>query len=356
MKRAILFFCVLIPAFQLFAAAPGGQRSFTDMNGVKVTLPAEVKKVYCTSPIGTYLLYCLKPEALLGWNSPLSAETKPFIDPDYLDLPSLGGTMGGKNTFNTEMILKLGPDFILNFDYKGESAQMVASLAEQTGLPVVTLHSALPDLPKAIRLLGDMLGVQPRATLLADYSARTLDSIQAAVASLPKEKQARVYYAESADGLKTDGADSMHAELLNVVKARNAAEVESAQLGMGMSVSMEQVLAWDPDWILANPGMGGAEFAAKLKGDPSWAKVSAVRSGKVHLIPAQPFNWFDRPPSVARILGLQWLGNLLYPDLIKVDMRKATKEFYSLFFRVKLSEAQLDALLSTRVAVGGGGR
>jgi iron complex transport system substrate-binding protein len=354
MKRIYLVIVCLISMIQLFAAPQGGKRLFTDMNGVSVAVPDEVKKVYCTSPIGTYLVYCLKPEALLGWNSPLSDETKSFIDPKAASLPALGGTMGGKNTFNTEMILKLSPDLILNFDYKGESAQMVASLAEQTGLPVVTLHSALPDTPQAIRLLGDMLGVQARAKLLADYSERILKAVAAAVATIPPQKRANVYYAESSDGLKTDGADSMHAELLNFINARNAAAVESSQLGMGMSVSMEQVLAWDPEWIFASPGMGGVEFVAKLKSDPAWAKVSAVRSGKVHLIPAQPFNWFDRPPCVARILGVQWLGNLLYPDLVKVDMRKAVKDFYSLFFRVALSDSQVDALLATQAVAAGG--
>jgi iron complex transport system substrate-binding protein len=344
--RVIVLFVVM--GAHIVAAPTVGKREFTDMNGIKITLPAEVKKVYCTSPIGTYLVYCLKPEALLGWNSPLSTETKPYIDPRFVDLPSLGGTMGGKNTFNTELILKLGPDFILNFDYKGESAEMVAKLAEQTGLPVVTLHSALTDTPQACRLLGDMLGVNARAKVLADYSEKVLTEVGSAVAAIPANKRARVYYAESADGLKTDGADSMHAELLNFLNAANVATVESAQVGMGMSVSMEQVLAWDPAFILASPGMGGTEFVAKLRTDSTWAKVAAVKNRAVHLIPSQPFNWFDRPPSVARVLGVQWLGNLLYPDRIKTDMRKTVKEFYSLFFRVELSAAQVDGLLSTQ--------
>ncbi len=29
-----------------------------------------------------------------------------------------------------------------------------------------------------------------------------------------------------------------------------------------------------------------------------------------------PFDWFDWPPrAFARIIGVRWLGNLLYPDL-----------------------------------------
>jgi iron complex transport system substrate-binding protein len=117
MKRISLLVLCLLTLSHLIAAPKAGTRFFTDMNGTKVEVPAEVKKVYCTSPIGTYLVYCLKPEALLGWNSALSEETKSYIDPAYANLPPLGGTMGGKNTFSTEMILKLGPDLILNFDY-----------------------------------------------------------------------------------------------------------------------------------------------------------------------------------------------------------------------------------------------
>jgi iron complex transport system substrate-binding protein len=349
MKRMKLALVFMAFSVVLAVAAPASaKREFTDMNGIKVTIPVDVKKVYCTSPIGTYLVYCLKPEALLGWNTPVAPETRPFIDPSCADLPALGGTMGGKNTFNTELIIKLAPDIILNFDYKGESNEMVSKLAEQTGIPVVTLHTGLPETPQSTRLLGDVLGVPDRAKVLADYAERTLKEISTAVGSLPEAKRARVYYAESADGLKTDGADSMHAEVLNFLNATNVASVNSAQYGMGMSVSMEQILAWDPAFIVTSANMGGDEFAKKIQSDATWAKVSAVKVKRVFLIPSQPFNWFDRPPSIARILGVQWLGNILYPDLVKRDMKKTTKDFYALFFRVNLTDAQVDSLLDAK--------
>ena len=51
------------------------------------------------------------------------------------------------------------------------------------------------------------------------------------------------------------------------------------------------------------------------------------------------------PPSVNRIIGLKWLGNLIYPDIFKYDMVKETKEFYSKFYHVNLSTDQVNELL-----------
>jgi iron complex transport system substrate-binding protein len=71
--------------------------------------------------------------------------------------------------------------------------------------------------------------------------------------------------------------------------------------------------------------------------DPAWSGIRAVRDGRVHLIPRTPFNWFDRPPSFMRILGLKWLMSILYPREYTVDLIQETREFYSLFLSVPLS-------------------
>jgi len=89
---------------QAAASSAAGTQQITDMVGNTVTIPDEVNKVFCTSPIGTYIMYTLAPDKLLGWNSELSDDAKQYISADCQNLPVLGGTMGGKNTFNTEAI------------------------------------------------------------------------------------------------------------------------------------------------------------------------------------------------------------------------------------------------------------
>ncbi len=63
------------------------------------------------------------------------------------------------------------------------------------------------------------------------------------------------------------------------------------------TVSLEQVLVWNPEVIITID----QDFAAIVRNDPSWAAVSAVREGRVHLSPKMPFGWVDFPPAVNRL-------------------------------------------------------
>ena len=86
-------------------------------------------------------------------------------------------------------------------------------------------------------------------------------------------------------------------------------------------------------------------FAASVRTDVAWSGIRAVRSNRVYLAPLVPFPWLDAPPSINRLIGLRWLGRILYPDRFAGDLRQETREFYSAFYHRAPDEAQLDALL-----------
>jgi iron complex transport system substrate-binding protein len=76
--------------------------------------------------------------------------------------------------------------------------------------------------------------------------------------------------------------------------------------------------------------------------------VEAVRTGRVHLSPKIPFGWVDFPPSVNRLIGLWWLGKILYPDLFPEDLGAKTREFYRRFYHVPVNDEQIDRILAGR--------
>ena len=47
-------------------------------------------------------------------------------------------------------------------------------------------------------------------------------------------------------------------------------------------------------------------LAVDIMNNAQWADIQAVKDGKVYTTPAIPFNWFDRPPNVMRLLGIEW--------------------------------------------------
>jgi iron complex transport system substrate-binding protein len=107
-------------------------------------------------------------------------------------------------------------------------------------------------------------------------------------------------------------------------------------------VSPEQVMLWQPDVLLLSKEMG---FFDQIYEDKTWASIKAVREKQVYEVPYQPYEWLDRPPSVQTVLGLQWVGNLLAPDIYDFDMVEKAREFYELFWSYELTEENITELL-----------
>jgi len=322
-------------------------RTIVDHAGRNVTVPGEINKVFSTSPIGSILMYTLAPEKLIAWNFEIGPEHKKYILPECRNLPNLGGWYANKSC-NTEELLKIGPDVIICFDDQTQ-ASLADRIQEQLNIPVVVLNDNLTKLDHTYEFLGDLLGTEEQAAELAAYCRKSVDEVAEKAGLIPDEKRVRVYYAEGNQGLSTDPKGSRHTQVLDLVGSVNVADVPMKG-GMGMtSVSLEQVLSWDPDVILTATisGLGGQEGAVyhTVTTNPKWANLKAVKSHKVYDIPDKPFNWFDRPPSVNRIIGVKWLAHTLYPDVFRYDMKAEIKDFYSTFYHYDLTDREVEDLL-----------
>lgn len=141
---------------------------------------------------------------------------------------------------------------------------------------------------------------------LATYAEEALATIQARVNRIPEHERPRVYYARGPRGLETGLGGSINVETIEFLGAHNVAAERQGGLAV---VSMEQVLAWNPQVMV----IIDRDFATNMRSDPQWAEVEAVRAGRVHLSPKLPFGWVDFPPSVNRLIGLWWLAKIFIP-------------------------------------------
>ena len=66
-------------------------------------------------------------------------------------------------------------------------------------------------------------------------------------------------------------------------------------------------------------------------------------------MPSEPYPFLDNPPATNRIIGIYWLGNLLYPDLYPVDIVEKTIEFYSLYYNNNLSASDAEKILNPSI-------
>jgi iron complex transport system substrate-binding protein len=257
-------------------------------------------------------------------------------------LPEIGRLTGRGNTVNLESVVQLAPDLVLDV---GSTNATYVSLADQvqgqTHIPAVLIGGRLADTAATLRKVGGLLGVPARAEALARYAETVVGAVQEAVGKIPAANRPRVYVARGPRGLETAVAGSIGSEVVDLVGARNVVDNDTGPRAI-VDVSPEQILAWQPDVILTVD----RRFYAAVRTDPVWREVRAVQAGHIHFVPDLPFSWFDNPPAANRLIGLLWLGKLLYPAAFTQDIRAEARRFYALFYHQEPSEAQLDGLLA----------
>ncbi len=324
------------------------EQTITDQAGRKVTIPTKIDKVYYTSPIGQIMVYVLAPDKMAGWSMQLADNEMKYIMPKYRDLPYLGGTqMNAK--INTEELLKVHPDLIFNVGPDPINAKTISEsdkLQQQLNIPVVVVDGDIENTEKALAFMGHILGAEKKAREINAYCQKTMNEVMKVTKAIPEDKRARVYYAEGPKGLATEPSGSSHAEVLDILNLINVAECKNNGGGGMSNVSLEQVLKWNPDVIISWGAERGGAYD-KILSSPDWKNIKAVKNQQVYEIPNYPFNWFDRPPSISRYLGLKWVTATVYPDYYKVDMVKEVKDFYKLFYHIDISDADAKSLLKT---------
>jgi iron complex transport system substrate-binding protein len=334
---------VVIAGLSAAMLAPRRARAatVTDSAGRAVPVPARVERVFPAGPPAAIFLYTLAPELLLGWPRANRPEEREFLLPDVGGRPEVGRITGRGNTANLEVVLALKPDLILDVGSVNPTYVSLADrVQQQTGIPYSLLDGRFEGIPSGYRTLGALIGQREQGEAFARSAEDTIATITQRVAAIPPERRPRVYYARGPRGLETGLGGSINVETIELI----AQNVAGGTRGGLANVSIEQVLLWNPDVIITID----QDFAATVGNDPAWAPVAAVRARRVHLSPKLPFGWVDFPPTVNRLIGLWWLGKILYPDLFPEDLRTLTRDFYTRFYHVTPSAAQIDRVLAGR--------
>ncbi|GLB29554.1 ABC transporter substrate-binding protein [Lacrimispora amygdalina] len=317
-------------------------RVFTDSAGREVTLPEDIQKIAPSGPLAQIVLYTVAPDKLAGLASDFSDGAKKYIDEKYWGLPKFGQFYGKNANLNMEALIAAKPDVIIDI---GEAKKTVKedmdALSKQLGIPVVFVEADLDSMSSAYKMLGEITGETEQAAKLADYCDSTLKKSEAAKASLGADQKKSVYFAIGDNGLHTNAEGSIHARVIEQIGAENAAKVDQASSGGGSEVSMEQLLLWQPDIILAD----SETLYQIITTDSVWAELNAVKEGHVYQIPSAPYSFMSNPPSVNRMIGILWLGNLVYPEQYHEDVKADVKTFYDLFYHVQLTDAQAEDIV-----------
>ena len=193
-------------------------------------------------------------------------------------------------------------------------------------------------------MLGSLLsGKADRGQELADLVDRTTTMAAENSAKITDDMRVRAMYTTGEDGLGTNAAGSIQAQVLDMVGVENAVVVEDvSNKGGGNVISLEHLYNFDPDVILFADG----SIYDTVTDDSAWSQLTAISTGKYYEVPCSPYSWLSGPPSMNMILGVWWLGNLIYPEIYDYDMAEMTQEFYKTLWGYELSSDEVTALLA----------
>ena len=329
------------------AAQAEGTRIITDSAGREVEIPSEITKIAPSGPLAQIVLYTVSPDKLAGLAADFSNEAKQYIDEKYWGLPKFGQFYGKNASLNMEALIAEAPDVIIDI---GEAKKTVKedmdALQEQLNIPVIFVEATLPTMADAYEMLGDITGEKEQAGKLADYCRAEIGKADQNAAAIADADRKSVYFGLGEDGLHTNAKGSIHANVIDRIGAVNAADVEAVSSGGGSEVSFEQVLLWNPDLIIVD----SQKLYDTLTADPMWQELDAVKNGKIFKIPTAPYSFMSSPPSVNRMIGIEWLGSLVYPEIYTSDIREEVKNFYQLFYHIDVTDEKLEAILKGAVS------
>ena len=356
-KRLLALLLVLVMSVSLFAcgqkqqpdAADDGTqtettRVFTDSCGREVTVPADIQKIAVSGPLAQMVVFAIAPDKMVGVANAWDESAKAYFDTKYLELPLLGQLYGGKGELNLETLLAAAPDVVIDVgEPKDSMAEDLDALQEQIGIPFVHIDAYLASMDDTYAMLGDLLAMPNEAQGLADYCRYAYDKVKTIADSVEK---VNLLYVTGEEGLNVIARGSYHAEVIDMLCNNLAVVDEPSSKGTGNEVDMEQILNWNPDAVIFAPG----SIYSTVADNENWQTIPAIRDGRYYEVPMGPYNWMGFPPSVQRILGMQWMAKVLYPDAADYDMYETTQTYFQLFYHCDLTAEQYAALTAHSLA------
>ena len=241
------------PAVSTPAQPEDGSASFTDSVGRTVEVPAEITSVAVSGPLAQMVLFALCPDKLVGIADEWDASAEQYLATEYYNLPLLGQLYGGKGELNLETLLGSGAQVVIDVgEPKDTIVEDLDALQEQTGIPFVHVSATIETMGDAYRKLGELLGMEEEAAVIADYC----DEIYGETVSMMEaigDNKANILYCLGDQGLNVIAQNSYHAEVIDLMTNNLAVVYSPSSKGTGNEVDMEQLLLWNPDIIIFAP-------------------------------------------------------------------------------------------------------
>jgi len=291
-RLRVLTALVLLPAASCHFPHQPVSRTLQDGLQREVSLPSIPRRIVALAPSVTESLLAL------GFGDRLVGVSDFCRPPEDLGpVARIGGLLNP----NLEVIRSLHPDLLIATT-SGNDPDL-AGQAGALGIPLYILHT--PDIGSmlaGLEGLADALGDRPRGRQVTDELRERLSVVARRVHGRPRP---RVLFIIWGDPLVVPGA---RAFLTDAISHAGGSSVTADAPAAHPTFSLEAAITRAPEVIVMT--RDNAALAERLRSDPAWAGVEAVRAGRVGTIDEGIVQ-----PGPGVVAGIEELARLFHPEV-----------------------------------------
>lgn len=305
-----------------------------DALGREVEVPLEVNRIVALSNVPRMVVFLGLADKVVGYSGMDPEKVTPQTAYAYAtkelwaDVPIVGTDAAGNTDYYPEQIISVQPDVIL-CGYAQDDAEQ---LAAQTGIPVVSVSMGTlfqEDYNEALRLIAKVCGVEDRAEEVITYVNDCLEDLDTRTRDIPDEEKPSCLAAAAT----FKGAHGIEGVRMNdqILAAVNAKDVTAGQVEgvTSMEVDLEQILAWNPDFIFCD--YGGVKLVQNnvAENPDFYAQLKAFNNNQIYQYPSSTSYYSNLEIPLA---NCYFVGKLLYPEqFADIDVTEKANEIFKFF-------------------------
>lgn len=284
MKKLIIFIITAALLLTGCAKTDGGSAVYTFTDSQDRTV--EVKSFEKTAVLSGSLaeVWQLAGGELFGI-------TNDAYDGHTLDIPEDVKNYGDVKNPSVEGLIADGVDFVI---LSGTIANQVKLEETLNSSGITAAYFDVENFEDYLSMLKICTDITGRSDLYAENGEAVRERVEQSVERAKGKEHPKVLLLRSySTGIKAKGSDNMTGQMLADLGCENIADSESSLLE---ELSLEAIVRADPDFVFITT-MGGdteaaiAQYEETLGSNPAWQELTAVKDGRVHILPKDMFHY-----------------------------------------------------------------
>ena len=328
------------------AGSSSAQVTFTDQRGKLVTLDGPARRVVAFPKPAPSLYIAVDGgiEHLIGIHpAAQSAIMNSVLGKFFPGVAGINTRIVGEGFVpNVEELLKINPDAVIQWALKTD--QYIEPM-ERVGLTVVGLSYGTYEIERErVSIVGKIAQKEERASSFLAWHDRVRQRLDEMLSGIPQDRRARMVFVDRLENnqLALFGRNEFFFQMAGL---RNLAFEAGLNEGT-VTVSAEQILAWDPEIIFLNY-YDAAITPDDFYDNPVYDGVTAVQDRRIYKTPSLDTGNHEAP------LVWMWMSMLAYPELEDWDLRQRLKDRYVELYGQSPSDEEVDQIMQLAVNAEG---